>query len=678
MIFNDIIHGIQYYRSPTPLKNEWEYDLDNVKKLNLDVIQIRINWRNNERREGEYNFNDVDELMRLAKQKGYKVIIKFLLECAPQYVFEKYGGTRIGPKGEKIAGGSHGAFYAGGWLPCFTNPQVKAAAQKFVEKVAQRYCDYDNVILWNAWNEPRNRPLEECFCPHCRKAFGEYLKQKFGTIENLNDYYGVAEESFETIALPAMPHGYWDIFEFKKWKSGQSIYNNLRFVYDGVRKYDKKRPIMSHVGFCAAFQNNIGDLSDDDTVSKAVDFYGTSLPFDTNMDERDNRLDMLMLADYMRSLDENYFVHEIYPGLGFFKFYDTPFDMNFKLYAALGGGARGLCYWQYRAERVGMEYDCAGIAAPDGTPREVAYAVKDFGKELKDNSKLFGNSKTLPADVAIVFDYDCALMSLIEDSCGDLYDFKPADALNYYRRSLSGAYRLLRENDYRVDFIRANRLVKDCKKYKALYFPYYCMIDEAAVPALQKFVENGGIIIADEGFGLRTENTWLQPYDIDFKPILNAKMMSRRQKDATVKYGDLEFNATPYATHYKAENGEPVATFADGSPAAYKIPRGKGLIYLFGFSLGYGCEQNKIAAAKIFGDILSPLSPAKYEFANAKNCVYEQDMVSDGQKITVLLNASDNPVEIPSDNVINCGAGMVKGEKCLTLPPLTSSFIVRK
>lgn len=155
------------------------------------------------------------------------------------------------------------------------------------------------------------------FCPHCRKAYGEHLKKRFKTIEALNDYFGVAEESFETIALPAMAHGYWDIFTFKKWASGQRIYENLRFVYDAVRKYDKERPIMAHVGFCSAFQTTLGDISDNDVVSSAVDFYGTSLPFDTNMDVRENRLDMLMLTDYMRSLDPEYFVHEIYPGLGF-------------------------------------------------------------------------------------------------------------------------------------------------------------------------------------------------------------------------------------------------------------------------------------------------------------------------------------------------------------------------
>ena len=118
MIFDSIIHGTQYYRSPTPLPEEWEGDIANMADLHLDVMQIRINWRWNERRENEYDFSDVDRLMELAEKYDRKVIIKFLLECAPQYIFDKYEGTRIGPRGEKLHGGAHGAFY-GGWRPAW-------------------------------------------------------------------------------------------------------------------------------------------------------------------------------------------------------------------------------------------------------------------------------------------------------------------------------------------------------------------------------------------------------------------------------------------------------------------------------------------------------------------------------------------------------------------------------
>ena len=46
------------------------------------------------------------------------------------------------------------------------------------------------------------------------------LEKKFKTVENLNAFYGATEDSFETVALPAMAHGYWDMYEFKKFKGG--------------------------------------------------------------------------------------------------------------------------------------------------------------------------------------------------------------------------------------------------------------------------------------------------------------------------------------------------------------------------------------------------------------------------------------------------------------------------
>ena len=164
MIFNKFLHATQYYRSPTPLENEWENDLICMSDYGLDVIQIRINWRWNERIEGVYDFSDVDKLLSLAEKHDKKVIIKFLLECAPQYVYDKYDGTRIAHDGTKLSPGSHGAFY-GGYRPCFTNPYVMEHAVKFVEEVAKRYSSNKSVIFWNAWNEIRNTPEEECFCP---------------------------------------------------------------------------------------------------------------------------------------------------------------------------------------------------------------------------------------------------------------------------------------------------------------------------------------------------------------------------------------------------------------------------------------------------------------------------------------------------------------------------------
>ena len=677
MFFDEIIHGTQYYRTPTPLPEEWETDIPNLEKYNLDAFQIRMNWRWNERRENEYDFSDVDRLLELAEKNGRKVIMKFLLECAPQYIYEKYDGTRIGPRGEKLRPGSHGAFY-GGWLPCFTNPYVLERALKFVEEVAKRYAGNKNIILWNLWNEIRNRPVEECFCDHCRRGFGKFLQNKYGTIEKLNAHYGAAEESFETINLPMMAHGFWDIYEFKKFKGSHELHRYLSEIYATVRKYDKKTPIMSHAGVCSAFQTNIGDVVDDYNVSKAVDFWGTSLPFDTSMDEHDKRLNMWLLTDFLRSVDKNYFIHEIYPGLGMFKWYDTPFDLKFKLYTGLSGGAKGLIYWQYRAERVGFENDCAGIMKMDGTPREVAFEARDFGANLKKDMEYFKAAEPERAEVAIVYDFESQLMGEIEENCLEDFNLKLSTGLHYYNKAHRGTYALLRDAGYNVEYVGSTN-PESFENYKVLIFPYYTMLNKKIVPYLEKFLEKGGVVIADEGFGMRQENTWMQIYDIDAAPILSARLSFRHEtRDDYIEICGKKTKFMPYRTEYNVKGAKVINTFANGKDAGFEITCGKGKMYFFGFSAGFSYYETKDEVWKEHIDgILSGAGVSKYTLGDFANCVYERRMNCGDKKIIFIFNNSEKDVTFDlGAKVVSFGADAICDDGKMTVKSMAIGYAV--
>ena len=678
MIFNEILHGTQYYRAPTPLADEWETDIARFDEIGIDAFQIRINWRWNERKEGEYDFSDVDRLLELAEKYNRKVIMKFLLECAPQYVFDKYGGTRIGPKGELIRGGSHGAFY-GGWRPCFTNPYVQNSAVKFVEKVAERYADNKNIVLWNVWNEIRNKPLGECFCDHCRKGFGKYLKNKFKTIENLNAFYGTAEDDFETIALPAMAHGFWDIYEFKKFKGSAELYNYLKFVYDGIRRYDKARPIMAHTGITSAFQRHLGDVCDDFTVSKAVDFWGTSVPCDCDMSTHEKRLDYMMVGDFLRAVDENYFAHEIYPGLGMFKHhYDTPFDLNFKIYGALSSGAKGIIYWQYRAERVGHEQDCAGLVRADGSPREVLKEVTLLSKDLKKHSRIFASARVKPAEIAIVYDFNSQLMSEIEDSCGADFTFDMVTPTFQYRNGHAGFYRLVKNLNYAVDYISVTEPQK-FKNYKVLYFPYYNMLNHEIVPFLKEFSEGGGTILADEGFGLRQENTWFNPYDIKSEDIMKAKLIERRKtKGETLKIGDEDVVIKSFKSEYTLKGGTPILYFNDWKAALQSVKSGNGNIYLFGFPIGSTYYDNNYKSIEtLIDDILKKSDIKPLDFSDARNNIYEKRLVSNNKEIIFIFNASNEEKRFPLSFVDGETGGSGNfNNGYFTVPAMSSAYFI--
>jgi hypothetical protein len=166
------------------------------------------------------------------------------------------------------------------------------------------------------------------------------------------------------------------------------------------------------------------------------------------------------------------------------------------------------------------------------------------------------------------------------------------------------------------------------------------MLDTKIIPYLQEFLENGGTVIADEGFGMRAPNTWMQIGDIDCKPIMNAKLLERRTcSGEALQFNGETIHIRPYKTEYRVENAETVASFADGTPAVQKVQVGKGQLYLFGFSLGYSYMMEPSNALLSFMDgVLQDAGVQKYAYANCKEGIYEKRMQNGDKDIVFLFN----------------------------------------
>lgn len=589
--FDNIIYGTQYYRAPTPLESEWEQDIIKMEELGIEAFQIRVQWRQNERGEDNYYFDDVDKLFDLAEKHNKKVMFKFLLENAPQYIFDKYDGTRLNADGTPIVSSSHGAFYVGGWLPCFDNEKVVERARKFVSVFTERYYKRSSLILWNVWNEPRSRPVGDCGCEHCKNAWRKHLKEQYKTIDKFNECFGLAEADFESIPYSGVPHGYWDFFNYRKWRAGSALHDKLKFVYDEIRKFDKERPIMSHVGLAGIFQDSFDDNSDDFVVSKAVDFYGTSF-FVTSAYHTEEQIRLMspMVCDYLRGIDENFFVHEVYADWGGWYAPEKPEMLRYMLWSIISHGAKGLVFWQMRAERLGLENNMSGFLNMDGTDKPVTKVVADIGKILAENKELFASAKPGKADVAIVFDFDSMLMSAVEDHDRQLFvSKKHPNPVDYYNTALRGMYKLLMDEGYLVDFVDS-RDISRIMDYKAVYMPYGSMVSTDTEATLCSFAEKGGILFLDEGFGLRQKNTWLTNR-ILFPTVIDAVWHNRvrdyKHKNESFSLDGERVTLKPYRTDYEVKDVQVLASFDDSMPAVSMVAKGKGQVVLFGASIGY-------------------------------------------------------------------------------------------
>ena len=510
-IRDTFVYGTQYYRAPTPTPDEWESDLRNMTAMGLDVIQLRAQWRWNEPADGHFDFSDLDALFDLAAKHGKRVILKFLMETAPDYVFHQYEGYRQDMHGQRLRPGAMGSFYVGGWLPCFDNPKVVEKAARFVRVVTERYRDRRSLLLWNIWNEPRSRPVEECGCPFSIEAYRRWLQERYGTIDRLNTVFGKRWESFSTIEPPSMPLDYAEFFLWRRWAL-TAVTERLRFMYDVVHSVDPTRPIVSHVGICSVLQDVAADGSDDVANAAAVDFYGTSLPTEQHFDNAIDESCPSLICDRLRGVSPYFWIYELYPDWGGWLRPISRTDFTFKVWTTIACGSKGILFWQYRAERVGNENDLAGLTHIDGSPKPITPDVTRIGAFVKEHQAFLIESEVEEDGIGILYSTDSDLINRVENTGGErFWDFSLTGAPAYlYKKALIGCHALFRDLGYTVRWLDVHTLEQALAKVSLIYIPEAFMVGRETMDTLIRFTENGGKIIAEEGFGLRRENTWLR------------------------------------------------------------------------------------------------------------------------------------------------------------------------
>ena len=203
------------------------------------------------------------------------------------------------------------------------------------------------------------------------------------------------------------------------------------------------------------------------------------------------------------------------------------------------------------------------------------------------------------------------------------------------------------------------------------------MLKPKLIPYLQQFVENGGVLIADEGFGLRQANTWIQPYDIECKPLMTARLKERRMTGENITYKGESTKIAPFKSYYDVKDAETLMTFDDGVPAVQKTSYGKGSIYLFGFSVGYSYSLTKAKVwERLVGEILNEVGVKKLVYADG-DMVYEKHLINGEDEIVFLFNNSNEEKRfVMQGTVVAHGADSTMDGNVLILPPMSMTHVV--
>jgi beta-galactosidase GanA len=498
--------GTQYYRPPTPAREDWDRDLAAIRALGMNLVKVWAIWGWMEPRPGHYEFDDLEQLLDLAHQHGLNVQINVAgVEMAPFWL------DRICPGGRRVVNGifmprqnSLCCLPADFSAFCPDHPEVGRRMTEFFRATAARFTAHPALMGWDAWNELMGMG---CYCAHTVAAYREWLRNKYGDeLDALSHAWRRRYMAWEDIRPPEHPRcGYADMVEWKTFLADHTA-AQARQRYDALRAGDPVHPVMAHTS-TPSLHNGRGGLAwgdDDRKLAMLLDGWGVSwAPAETPI-APENHGTTYTLDITRGAADGPFWISELHasgPMVDGFTTRDSPpeyREQKFWIWTALAAQAKAVLFWQYRPELAGPEAPGWGIVRADGTFTERARQLGETGRILGKYNRELAAARPPRAPVAILYDPQIAMMQQAEHSP------------ELFAASLKGYHRLLWELNVTAEFLHPRDLDR-LGDFPLAIFPFPALIADADARILRRYVENGGHLWTEAFMGQFDERWEARP-----------------------------------------------------------------------------------------------------------------------------------------------------------------------
>ena len=179
-----------------------EKDIELFKKAGINVVTMGMfSWSALEPEEGKYNLEWLSEIVERLYRNGIYTILGTPSGARPKWLAEKY------PQVLRVDGQRRRDLFGGRHNHCYTSPAYREKVWQIDKLLGEEIGNHPGVILLHISNEFGG----ECHCPLCQEAFRQWLKEKYGTIEELNRrwntiFWSHTYQSFDQVESPS-PRG---------------------------------------------------------------------------------------------------------------------------------------------------------------------------------------------------------------------------------------------------------------------------------------------------------------------------------------------------------------------------------------------------------------------------------------------------------------------------------------
>lgn len=645
--WNYFPYGTQYYRAPSPHREDWDRDLKHIADLGMNTVKYWVQWRWNNPAENEFYFDDIDELMDLAAKYDLKVMLNTIVDVAPAWIYSKYpdasmvtlDGAVIGPQTQP-----HRQIGGLGW--CFNHKDVEYHMVRFLEKTVERYRDHPALEIWNMGSEPElTSSMSEmrewaddagrigesiCYCNHCVTEFRLWLQEKYGSIEKLNEAWNRNYSSFKVAEVPRTRNTFNDIIDWRMFFV-HTIGKNIEKRFDVAERIDKKAHAhMCHHVFIQGFPVT-STASDPWNVGKFGDLHGF-----TQMDDP-------MMIDILRSCARGKPVISaemlMLPGYTL----DLPIeidsdDIKRLIFSGIAGNLKGFIFWQFRPEVLGREAPAWGLSRLDGKTTTRLESYSEIGRVLQDKKEFLFKASPERAKVAMIYNPE-----------NQVFSWASTGSEKFATDSIMGLFKALYNRNYVIDFLHPEDFNDEIlNSYKVVVAPFPYVLDENICTLLKQFVKNGGVLIAEPYFGGwniekgHHEKT-IPGYGMDevFGIIQEkAERLPEMHAIKTKKYNqENKIAGIKIRETYTLKTGESVAEFENGDPAIIINSFGKGYAVQLATYFGKPYNGNaQLGNGDLIADIVDDLADIPLNRLQNRSGIRVDVLRHSGEMMVILRN----------------------------------------
>lgn len=480
-----LYHGTAYYPELWNDEQIIEQDIRLMKEAGMNVVRIgEFAWSTLEKEQGNIDIRFFVDIINRLYENGIETVMCTPTPTPPIWLSHGHPERMFVDANGKVMG--HGSRQH----VCTNNAFFRERAAIITEHIAKAVGSLPGVIGWQIDNEFKAH-VAACMCETCKSLWHQWLQNRYGSIDRLNEAWGTQIWSEYYLAFEQVPQP--GPAPFLHNSSLSTMYQ--LFSMEKIAEFSDEQAhiIRQYSNAPTTHNSSVAFHVDNERLFKNLDFAS----FDTYANY-DNTPAYLINCDLWRNFKKgkDFWIMETSPSYSAsLESYAMPHPNGYlkaEAVAAYALGAEAFCYWLWRQQRTGCEQPHGSVISAWGKPTVGFQNVIEVEQARKEIESIILSSRPSQAEVAMTY----------SDRSKAFLQTEPHRKLNH-RGLVSAFYERILSMGIHRDVIPEGT---ELDGYKLLFTPFIHYLSSDYIERAQAFVQNGGIWVVGPLTGGRTEN----------------------------------------------------------------------------------------------------------------------------------------------------------------------------